>query len=110
MDNRRQQRARLALPVCLSSDGRELGIFYTRDLALDGLFLQSGPVGLRCNDPVMLNMDTKLPGFPMSGYVVHLSDDGIGVRLMHRYLHYAHDVLVALEREGKLFPPAEEVA
>lgn len=107
MNQRHCPRVRRALPIGLSSYHRPLGTFTTRDLSVDGLFLRDTPVWLQPHDRVMLHVETSLAGIPMLGDVVRRTLDGVAIHLDHRYLHYAHDVMVALEEEGRIFSPDE---
>ncbi len=53
----------------------------------------------------MLHIETTLAGIAMAGHVTRRTDNGIGVMLTHHYLDYAHDVLTALAREGRISRP-----
>lgn len=105
MEHRRYPRVARSLPIGLSCRGHPHGTFVTRNLSVQGLFLESGPTDLQPGDPVMLHIETTLAGIAMTGNVTRLTEHGIGVMLTHYYLDYAHDVLTALAREGRIIRP-----
>lgn len=70
---------------------------------MDSLFLACGHTDLQPGDAVMLHVETTLAGIPMQGRVVRRCEAGIGIELAHPYLHFTHDVLTALAREGRIF-------
>lgn len=110
MEHRCCPRVAGALSIALSHVHGRVGIFRTRNLSLDGLFLETGAVDLRLNEPVVLRLDPDTANHRMRGFVVHRSSQGIGVMLTERDPTYAEIVLDLMERDGQASDRATAVA
>lgn len=102
MERRFRPRTTRSIPIGLSTEGQSHGVFRTRDLGVDGLFLETGTLGLQHRSAVLLHVETSLAGIAMQGEVVRTEPDGVAIRFDRRYPHYAHDVMVALMHDGRL--------
>lgn len=56
-----------------------LGRFRTRNLCREGMFIETGPTGLRPNDLVRVVVRTPAGSHEAAAMVVHRSERGVGV-------------------------------
>lgn len=110
MEHRYSPRIRDAVYLGLHHHDRWLGTHPTRDLSADGLFLETGPILLRPNDPVVLRIEAVGPHHGLSAFVVHSSPQGIGLMLTEEDPHYARILLEVLRRGGSNPPWARYLA
>ena len=106
MEHRYHPRVKAALPVSLSHHGQHLGVFPTRDLSLGGLFVRSGPLDLRRNAPISVELLLEGPDPTVEGCVAHGDDDGIGVMLEQPGPRYATAMLGLMGPRSDLLPGA----
>jgi len=102
MENRYSVRLPLRLTVEVIKDERFLGRFVTRDIDIEGVFIEMRTTDLEENDVVELTFivpDDELSEYTVMAGVVRLSTDGAGMMLFG-HEHRVLDVLAAAELAG----------
>lgn len=61
-----------------------LGTFGTRDISLEGMFVNTGPIGLNKNHVLTLRMSLYGDTLSMHGLVIHAQPDGVGLLLLNQ--------------------------
>ena len=91
MEHRHFPRRRTGLGVEVFRGVRLLGYFKTRDISKEGMFIETGNLGLARNDIVRLRLGTSDEEIPARGIVVHASKAGIGINLIDTTLSRLFD-------------------
>lgn len=82
MEHRHYPRTRTGVGVEVFRGLRQLGYFKTRDISLEGMFIETGNVGLSRNDIVRLRLEMTDEEISARGIVVHASKEGIGIQFI----------------------------
>jgi hypothetical protein len=106
MEHRYSPRVHGTLDVAIVSKGPRLVRCRTRDLSFEGMFLETGPVGLQVNDLLTLHLAANGQSHRLRAVVVQRSDAGVGVMLLGENLGYCRLVLEAIEGGALRLPPA----
>lgn len=88
MEHRYFPRMQIALGVDVFRSRRLLGYFKTRDISLEGMFIETGGIGLARNDIVRFRLQMIEDESFVRGIVVHVSKEGIGINLIDTTLFY----------------------
>lgn len=82
MKHRFGPRKSVKLDVELFDGQQSLGYFKTRNIGLEGLFIEKGPVDLGTSDLLDLTLTVNQGGienYKLKGVVMHHSEEGVGV-------------------------------
>ncbi len=93
MERRYHPRLPAMLRVKLYRRQQLLGIYPTRDIACEGLFLNTGRLHLKTNDIVHLQMMLGAGSCTLSGMVVHGSERGVGIVLGGEHRDVVRNIL-----------------
>ena len=92
MINKRSNiRKRLCLSVDVFSAGEHLGRYRSRNINLDGAFIETRACQFRPNDVLDLDFyidDSERDSLRLKSTVIHISDMGMGVQFIYGYLEY----------------------
>ena len=84
MEKRYNRRKSIRLRVALHDRRGRRGTFETRNVTADGLFIETGRLGLTTGEVIWiedLGTGPRRWPAPLSAVVVHRADDGVGVLL-----------------------------
>jgi anti-anti-sigma regulatory factor len=98
MDRRWSRRIHQSLHVDLSCHDRLLGRYPTRNLSFEGMFVETGLLGLHRDDAVGLALQAGDGTIHMGGQVAYQSSEGVGIALADPSPEYCRIVRAALGR------------
>jgi hypothetical protein len=79
IEHRYEARTEAVLLVEVWHRDRRLGTFTTRDVCRGGMFIETGPIGLKANDFVRVRLLSRRETYEVPGLVAHCSRYGTGV-------------------------------
>lgn len=82
MEHRYFPRVEIALAAKLYRNGKLFGNFMTRNISLEGMFLETGDIALDRNDIVHLRLGILQEEYLIKGVVVHIGNGGIGILMI----------------------------
>ncbi|MBN2699972.1 MAG: PilZ domain-containing protein [Methylothermaceae bacterium] len=100
MQHRCFTRLKNALPVVLYHGDTHLGRFATRDISLDGMFVETGDLDFFKNDVVQVDLMLFGERYLMRGLVVRRETHGIGLVLIDVNPRYYKSLTHILSEDG----------
>ena len=80
MEQRHHPRVPMNLDVYLFQKEQFIGRFRSQNISLDGIYVQSVTQDIPRNTVVFMQLELNMQQYTLKGVVIHLSDDGMGVK------------------------------
>ena len=104
MEHRYHKRLSVSLTTDVYHLRRKLGRFSARNISREGLFLQTGQIGLYLNESLDLSLKGGGPKRTLHGLVARVSDEGVGLVLEQGSEREFYDGLIDLMLRGGTQP------